>query len=91
MIDPTITIEDITLVFNQGIDRAIDQLGRMLKQGFDSIDERFAEVDRRFEAMDRRFESMDLRMSRMERRLDRAVYQPELAAAVARIDVLETR
>lgn len=97
----------------QGVDRSFssirseitDDIGRMVKRGFDHVDERFAQmeerfstidarfdrVDRRFTIMENRFDNVDTQLASANRRLDLAVYQPELLRLEARVTTLERR
>ncbi|GEM_PF-3150265 len=75
-----------------------DDIGRLVKQGFEQVDERFAHIDERFTQVDERFTQMEARFDRVDaqldsanRRLGQAVYQPEFVQLEARITTLERR
>lgn len=71
-----------------------NDLARMIKQGFDGVDEQFKEtakkvdVDRRFDAVDKRFETMGHRLNAIEHRLDLTVTRSEMER---RFDVIDRR
>lgn len=50
--------------------KEFQNLGRMIKKGFDGVDKRFETVDKGFEAVDKRFETVDKRFNRIEGKLD---------------------
>ena len=48
-------------------DVTTNELAVMVKNGFDSIDERFNGIDGRFDQIDERFNQVDARLDRLER------------------------
>jgi hypothetical protein len=65
--------------------KEFDNLGGMIKRGFDGVDKRFEGVDKRFEGVDKRFDRLDKRMDTFEQgheeiklRLDNVAYRFEL-------------
>ncbi len=56
----------------------LDELARMVKDGFDGVgkhlrehDKRFEAIEKRFEIIDKRFEAIDKRFDKVEERLGR--------------------
>ena len=47
----------------------LDSLARMVKGGFDGVDEGFKKVDKRFDKVDKRFDKVDKRFDKVEVRL----------------------
>lgn len=48
-----------------------EDLARMVKGGFDDVDEGFKKVDKRFDDVDKRFDKVDKRFDKVDVRLDR--------------------
>ncbi len=48
----------------------LEDLARMVKRGFDVVDDRFEQVDKRFEQIDKRFEHIDARFTEVESKID---------------------
>lgn len=62
-----------------------NNLGRMVKKGFDHVDKRFDDVNKRFDGVDKRFDSVEARLDNLEKgqeeiklRLDQVAYRFEL-------------
>lgn len=83
-----------------------DDLGRMIKLGFDEVDKKFKQVDKRFEQVDKRFERLEDRTERgfanVNARLDiiekdiaeirrHFVYRDEFEDLMGRVKYLETK
>lgn len=51
-------------------DTTLDQLARMMAEGFDRMENRFDAIDLRFAAVDERFEAIDKRFERIDRRFE---------------------
>lgn len=82
-----------------------EDLARMVKRGFDSVDKRFDGVDKRFKAVDKRFDGVDNRLGNLEKRMDilgrgqeeiklrlgNVVHRFELEALKKRMDRLEMK
>ena len=49
----------------------IEALARIVKDGFDRMDQRFDKVDARFEAVDRRFAGIDRSLDVLNQKIDR--------------------
>ena len=69
-----------------------EQLGRMIKNGFDAADRRFDEVDTRFDAIDSKFDAVEKRFVSIERQLSgmQAEMQEQRQETAARFDVLQS-
>ena len=46
--------------------KEFDNLGRMIKRGFDGVDKRFDGVDKRFDGVDKRFDGVESRLDNLE-------------------------
>ena len=73
---------DVKTEMHGEIDRAIDEVGRMVKQGFDH-------VDTRFDQLDVRLVKLETGQDRMQLRLDQAAYRFELVELEQRVDTLD--
>ena len=65
--------------------KEFNNLGRMVKKGFDHVDKRFDHVDKRFNDVDKRFDRVENRLVNLENgqeeiklRLDQVAYRFEL-------------
>jgi len=65
--------------------REFQNLGRVVKKGFDYVDKRFNSVDKRFNSVDKRFDRVENRLDILEQgqediklRLDNVAYRFEL-------------
>jgi len=65
--------------------KEFQNLGRMVKKGFDHVDKRFNDVDKRFNKVDKRFDKVESRLDILEQgqeeiklKLDNVVYRFEL-------------
>jgi hypothetical protein len=63
------TIEDLAKIMKIGFD-SVDQRFDVMDQRFDVMDQRFDVMDRRFETMDQRFDAMDIRFLASDQRAD---------------------
>lgn len=82
---------DLSRIFSEKIESRFDEMGRMVKAGFDHVDERFEQVDERFEKVDERFDRLDLQIGSINRRLEQAVFESEFHELDGRVKVLEHR
>lgn len=79
-----ITKTEFAGMLKEEIDRAIGELGRMIKHGFDQVSDEFGRVYQRFDNVDREISDIKLR-------LDQAAYRFELVELERRVEVLEKR
>lgn len=70
--------------FEHSVGRAIEEVGRMIKGGFDQMTDEFGRVYQRFDTVDRDVSDIKLR-------LDQAAYRFELVDLERRVEVLEKR
>ena len=77
-------------------DITINELAVMIKNGFDSVDEKFEGVYDRFDQVDARFNQVDARLDKLEynqrtilTRLEDVVYKTELDQLKERIKIIE--
>ncbi len=105
-----ITIEKLAQITQQGfaqmeksmktgftrVDEQFEEMGLMVKQGFDEVDDRFVMFDQRFDGvdkrldkMDERFDTVDLSLAAINRRLQQAVYENEFVVLQNRVTTLE--
>lgn len=81
------------------IKQEFDNLGRMIKSGFDEVQERFEQVDKRFEQvedrMERGFVNVNARLDIIEKDIAEIrrhfVYRDEFEDLTARVKYLETK
>lgn len=66
----------------------INELARMVADGFNHVEERFNEVDERFDKVDARFDRLEGRMGGLEGRMDTIVI-PALDSHAHRMKRLE--
>ena len=50
--------------------KEFNNLAKIIKKGFDEVDQRFEKVDQRFEGVERRFEGVDQRFERIDQRFE---------------------
>lgn len=62
----------------------INDLGAMVKHGFDAIDKRFDKIDKRFDVVDQRLENIELKLSNV-------AYRFELEEVKQRVLMLEKK
>ncbi|MBI3572724.1 MAG: hypothetical protein HY092_00815 [Candidatus Kerfeldbacteria bacterium] len=74
----------LTTTIHSVVNSAVDELGGMIKQGFDHVDERFAAVDRRFDGIDQHLGRIDLR-------LPNVAYKMDVDHLTRRVDRIERR
>lgn len=80
-----------TAEFNRAINHAIEELGRMIKQGFDGVIEQFGGVQQEFERVYKRFDKVDREIEDVKLRLDQAANRFEMVELERRVEVLERR
>ncbi len=52
--------------------KEFQNLGRMVKKGFDHVDKRFQDVDKRFQGIDKSFQDVDKRFQGIDNRFEQA-------------------
>ena len=67
----------------------IEDLARMVKSGFDGVDERFKKVDERFDNVDYHFNIVGKRLDQIEKKLEGVVYRREFEILETRVKELE--
>jgi len=58
------------IITRKYLDKSIEGLAKMVKKGFDGVDEKFEKVDKRFEKINEKFERIDGRFENVNARLD---------------------
>ena len=59
-----------TKVVKKNKENDFDTLARLVKDGFERVENRFDEIDKKFENVDKRFEGVDRRFESIDRRFD---------------------
>lgn len=74
----------------------LDGLARMIKKGFDGVDENFDSVNKNFKSVNKRFNSVENRLGRLEKnqkiiltKLEDIVYRGEFEELESRVRELE--
>lgn len=69
----------------------IDDLARMVKSGFDSVDKRFDGVDGKFIGIEKRLDNLERGQEDIKLRLDNVAYRFELLELQRRVELLEKK
>lgn len=82
-------LKDLEGRIQQGFNRTIEDLSRMIKAGFDQVTGQFGHVDNEFAGVRKELGQLQIDVSDIKLRLDQAAYRFELVELERRVDVLE--
>ncbi len=68
-----------------------DDLAKMIKEGFDGVDNRFKKVDKRFDKIEGRLDVLEQGQEELKMKLGNVVYRFEYNELVKRLDALEKK